>query len=128
MPESGDRIETWFVLPTVRNSDKQTHRSTMWGLLRAELYAVAGGESWKRVMLEELSPTKGGWKNPATGKAVRDTSRKYTMIVEETKAQTVAATTTWSSTRSRPCAYDVLGSANTRAIPSQEVREVMSGA
>lgn len=83
------RIETWFVIPTVRDSDKKKHRATLWGLLRAELYEVAGADSWKWVILEELAPTKGSWKNPKTGKPVRDKSRKYTVVVLREKAEEI---------------------------------------
>jgi hypothetical protein len=42
-PARGGRIETWFVMPTVRNSDKKKHVAILWGLLREEIYGVAGG-------------------------------------------------------------------------------------
>lgn len=46
------RVETWFVIPRVRNSDRRCHVALLWGYLREELYAVAGGESHKLVILE----------------------------------------------------------------------------
>jgi hypothetical protein len=84
-----ERIETWFVIPLVRNSDKKRHMAPLWGLLRAELYRAAGGEASKRVVLEDVEESPGSWKDPATGKPVRDKSRKYTVVIERQKAETV---------------------------------------
>ena len=50
---------------------------------------AAGGESRKRVVLEDMELWPGSWKNPVTGKPVRDTSTKYTVIIEREKADTV---------------------------------------
>ena len=30
------RVETWFVIPRVRNSDKRCHVALLWGYLREE--------------------------------------------------------------------------------------------
>src|SRR5436190_14701172 len=84
-----ERIETWFVIPLVRNSNKKPHVALLWGCLRAELYRVAGGEARKRVVLEDVEESSGSWKNPTTSKPVRDKSRKYTVVIERQNAETV---------------------------------------
>jgi hypothetical protein len=89
-PIQSERVEAWFVIPLVRESNKkQPHNALLWGCLRAELYRAAGGETRKRIFLEDVERSKGSWNNPETGKAVQDTSRKYTVIIDRHRADTV---------------------------------------
>jgi len=91
---SEERIETWCVIPMVRNSaPKAKHRATLWGHFRAEIYEAIGGVSGPTsVMIEPAAhvmegyePVPGGWRNPKTGREETDLSRKYTMIVERSR-------------------------------------------
>ena len=82
MTTSEERIETWFLIPLVPDSDKtKPHVATIWRFLRAELYDFAGGESSKPVVIEDVELISGSWQNPKTGASVSDQSRKYTMII-----------------------------------------------
>jgi len=92
IPEA--RVETWFVIPLVRNSDRRPHDVALWGLLREEVYEVAGGVSGPRrviALIEDVEPLPGSWRDLATGKPVEDESRKYTVIVAREKLDELRA-------------------------------------
>ena len=83
-PAPEARIETWFLIPLVRNSDQKPHVATLWGSLRDEVYAVAGGWSGPKkvvAVIEDVALVPGGWRDPATGKCSEDESRKYTVLI-----------------------------------------------
>ena len=83
---SDRRIETWFVIPIVRNSDRQPHIAELWSCLRKEIYGVAGGLSGpKHVLIEDIEPVAGSWRDPATGDEIPDESRKYTVVIAESR-------------------------------------------
>ena len=80
--EKGERIETWFLIPILRDSDKQPHRVTLYTALRRELYDVAGGISGPTtVVIENIELVPGSWQDPETGLPSGDESRKYTVII-----------------------------------------------
>ncbi|MBI4617687.1 MAG: hypothetical protein HY720_29010 [Planctomycetes bacterium] len=86
-------IETWFVIPIRRNSEpKDQHVAMLWGLLRNEVYKAAGGWTGPECtrVIRDLELLPGGWVNPATGKPQDDESRKYTVLVEESKVNDLA--------------------------------------
>jgi len=96
MPDPGTeaRIETWFLIPLVRNSDQKAHAVTLWGQLRDEVYQVAGGWSGpKRVIavIEDVELVPGGWKDPTTGKCSEDESRRYTVLVAKSNVEELAS-------------------------------------
>lgn len=37
------RIETWFLIPMVRNSNRRQHAQHLWGALRQEIYELFKG-------------------------------------------------------------------------------------
>ena len=87
------RIETWFLVPLVRNSDKKKHVGTLWGALRAEVYQIAGGWSGPKkviAVIEDVDLVPGGWRDKTTGKCSQDQSRKYTVMIERSKIQGLA--------------------------------------
>jgi hypothetical protein len=94
MPEPGaeKRIETWFLIPLVRNSDKKAHAATLWGQLRDEVYQVAGGWSGPTTVtvIKEVEPVPGGWRDPTTGKCSEDESRKYTVLIAKSSVDDLA--------------------------------------
>ena len=64
------------------------HVATLWGLLREEVYQVAGGWSGPKkviAVIEDVEDVPGGWRDPATGKCSEDESRKYTVMIERKK-------------------------------------------
>src|SRR5438034_4378171 len=81
------RIETWFLIPIVRDSDKRTHVATLWGNLREEIFALAGGLSEPAgvVVIKDLELVKGSWKETETAAPEGDESRKYTVVLAESK-------------------------------------------
>jgi hypothetical protein len=86
VPEA--RIETWFLIPLVRNSDQKPHVGTLWGSLRDEVYAVAGGWSGPKkvvAVIEDVALVPGGWRDPATEKCSEDESRKYTVLIAKSQ-------------------------------------------
>jgi hypothetical protein len=84
--ESEGRIETWFVVPIVRNSNRQAHIAELWSHLRREIYDIAGGFSGpKQVIIEDIESVAGSWRDPATGAEVPDESRKYTVVIAQSR-------------------------------------------
>src|SRR3989442_684160 len=83
------RIETWFLIPIRRNSDKQLHVATLWSNLREEISALAEGLSGPTgvVVIKDVELVEGSWTNPKTGKREEDESRKYTVMLSESKVE-----------------------------------------
>lgn len=85
--EPADRIETWFLIPLVRDSEPtRQHVATLWGLLRDEIYRVAGGWTGPSevIALREVRAIPGGWEEDPTPRTCReDVSRRYTVMIEE---------------------------------------------
>lgn len=97
VPSQGRRrVESWFLIPLVRNGDRQLHAPEVWGLLRAEIFAVAHGwtgpeEIRKVPLIETVKTLPGGWKDPASGRVITDETRKYTVLVPEDDVEELRA-------------------------------------
>lgn len=90
------RVESWFLIPLVRNADRQLHAPELWGLLRAEVFAVAHGwtgpeEVRKDPLIESVKTLPGGWTDPLSGRLITDESRKYTVLVSEDNVEELRA-------------------------------------
>jgi hypothetical protein len=77
-------VECSFLIPTVRDSDRQPHEPVLWEVLIAELFALFGGGQGPRYRLfvnpELLS---GGWVPGGGEGPILDECREYRVAVEE---------------------------------------------
>jgi len=78
-----ERIETWFLIPILRDSDRKLHRATLYELLHSELFDIAGGLSGPKSVSIILDPelVPGSWRDPGKRKPTGDESRKYTVLI-----------------------------------------------
>ncbi len=86
MAETDEEIETWFLVPLVRNSDRQTHAAPLWACLREEVFAIPAGMSGPECWRKD-DPVPGEWRDPKTGERVEDESRKYTIVLRRSRVE-----------------------------------------
>lgn len=93
MGQREQRIECWFLLPLLRNSDHELHPVELWGIFRRNLQELFQGWSGpvdvvkERIRaIQDVSSVPGGWV-PEADKVIEDESRKYTVIIPSSRVE-----------------------------------------
>jgi len=102
-------IEITFLIPVVRDGNKQPHCPTLWDAFATDLLMTFGG-------VTRLAECEGCWRD-GDGQAIKDVSRRYKIAVEAQREQEVyALLRRWRPQFDQQCIYAAVTSENAYLI------------
>lgn len=82
MPEK--LLECAFLIPLVRDSDRQSHEAVTWKLLQDALFDLCGGYTGGETMYQLASSVPGAYEEEGTSRSVEDQSLRYIVAISKT--------------------------------------------
>ncbi len=83
MPEK--LLECAFLIPLVRDSDRQPHEALAWKLLQDALFDLCGGYTGAETMCRLASSVSGAYEEDGTSRRVEDQSLRYLVAVPKSR-------------------------------------------
>jgi hypothetical protein len=80
MASDDELLECTFLIPLVRNSDRQLHQPLCWGALEDALYSEFGGLTGPQLIYRAIRPVRGQYQDDVGGR-VYDESWQYLAVV-----------------------------------------------
>ena len=84
MPEN--LLECAFLIPLVRDSDRQPHMLLAWRMLQEALFDLCGGYTGRELVFRSTALVPGVYEEEGTARKVEDQSARYIVAIPETKA------------------------------------------